>query len=160
MEKAYWNHEVAEQLQMGKSTLRRWCLELEKQGYIFSKGEQESRAFTKRDVLVLEKIKELQNKGEKLEHAIKRVINGHEQALLTPQSIPRSVDIDWQAERAQLKRELLAEIKKELLSSEQRIFHRLEDRDQLLMQYVREMQETKKIMAATEQKKWWQFWRS
>ena len=160
MEKAYWNHEVAERLQMGKSTLRRWCLELEKQGYIFSKGEQESRAFTKQDVLILEKIKELQSEGKKLEHAIKQVLSEQEQVLLTSQITPYSVDIDWQVERAQLKQEVLAEIKKELLSSEQRIFHRLEDRDQLLMQYVREMQETKKVMAVTSQKKWWQFWKS
>ncbi|MGR5864883.1 DUF3967 domain-containing protein [Bacillus cereus] len=160
MEKAYWNHEVAEHLQMGNSTLRRWCLELEKQGYIFSKGEQESRAFTKRDVLILEKIKELQSKGEKLECAIKQVLSGQEQVLFTPQSTLRSVDMDWQTERAQLKQELLVEIKRELFRSEQRIFHRLEDRDQLLMQYVREMQETKKVMAATLQKKWWQFWKS
>lgn len=160
MEKAYWNHEVAERLQMGKSTLRRWCLELEKQGYIFSKGEQESRALTEQDVLILEKIKELQSGGEKLKYAIKQVISEQKQVRLTSQSTPRSVDKDWQIERAQLKQELLAEIKQELLSSEQRIFHRLEDRDQLLMQYVREMQETKKIMAATEQKKWWQFWKS
>ncbi|MBJ8113684.1 DUF3967 domain-containing protein [Bacillus cereus group sp. N6] len=159
MEKAYWNHEVAERLQMGKSTLRRWCLELEKQGYIFSKGEQESRAFTERDVLILEKIKELQSEGQKLEPAIKQIISEQEQVLPTPQSTPRSVDIDWQAERAQLKQELLAEIKQELQRNEQRIFHRLEDRDQLLMQYVREMQETKKVMIATQQKKWYQFWK-
>ncbi|PEF43398.1 DUF3967 domain-containing protein [Bacillus wiedmannii] len=159
MEKAYWNHEVAERLQMGKSTLRRWCLELEKQGYIFSKGEQESRAFIERDVLILEKIKELQSEGKKLEYAIKQVISEQEQVLLTRQSSPRSVDIDWQAERAQLKQELLAEIKQELQRNEQRIFHRLEDRDQLLMQYVREMKETKKVMIATQQKKWYQFWK-
>lgn len=159
MEKAYWNHEVAKRLQMGKSTLRRWCMEIEKQGYIFSKGEQESRAFTKRDVLILEKIKELQSKGNKLEYAIKQAISEQEQVLLTLQSISRPVDIDWQTEREQLKQELLAEIKQELLSSEQRIFYRLESRDQLLMQYVREMQETKKLMATTVQKKWWQFWK-
>jgi DNA-binding transcriptional MerR regulator len=160
--KAYWNHEVAEHLQMGNSTLRRWCLELEKQGYIFSKGEQESRAFTKRDVLILEKIKRLQSQGEKLEYAIKHVLSKQEQVLPTPQSPPRSVDIDWQTERAQLKQELLAEIKRELFRSELRIFHRLEDRDQLLMQYVRrETQEVKKWIVATQsKKKWWQFWKS
>ena len=159
MEKAYWNHEVAEQLQMGKSTLRRWCLELEKQGYIFSKGEQESRAFTKRDVLILEKIKELQSGGKKLEHAIKQVLSEQEHVLLTSQSTPRPVDINWQAERAQLKQELLRGIKRELFRSEQRVFHKLEDRDQLLMQYVRDMQEIKKLIVATSQKKWWKFWK-
>ena len=70
----------------------------------------------------------------------------------TPQRAPRSVDIDWQTERAQLKQELLAEIKRELFRSELRIFHRLEDRDRLLMQYVRETQEVKKWIVATQSK--------
>ncbi|MGR5989376.1 DUF3967 domain-containing protein [Bacillus paranthracis] len=54
----------------------------------------------------------------------------------------------------------MAEIKRELFRSELRIFHRLEDRDQLLMQYVRETQEVKKWIVATQSKKWWQFWKS
>lgn len=163
MEKAYWNHEVAQRLNMGKSTLRRWCLELEKQGYTFSKGEQDSRAFLGRDVLMLEKIKQLQNQGQKLENAIKQAISEQEQVPPIPQNPPRSLDstdIDLQREREQLKKELLEGIKQELLTSEQRIFQRLEERDQVLMQHVREIQETKKLMAAVQEKKWWQFWKS
>lgn len=159
MEKAYWNHEVAQRLNMGKSTLRRWCLELEKQGYVFSKGEQDSRAFLEQDVLILEKMKQLQSQGKKLEDAIKQILSEHERVLLTPQSAPRSLDIDLKMEREQLKKELLEEMKQELLSREQRIFQRLEERDQVLVQHIREIQETKKLMAATQQKKWWQFWK-
>ncbi|WP_407819317.1 hypothetical protein [Priestia megaterium] len=44
-ERAYWNHEVAEQLDIGTSTLRKWCLELEENEYVFTKGEQESQLF-------------------------------------------------------------------------------------------------------------------
>ena len=159
MEKAYWNHEVAQRLNIGKSTLRRWCLELEKQGYVFSKGEQDSRAFLEQDVLILEKTKQLQSQGKKLEDAIKQVLNEHERVPLTPQSAPRSLDIDLKMEREQLKKELLEEMKQELLSSEQRIFQRLEERDQVLVQHIREIQETKKLMAAVQEKKWWQFWK-
>jgi DNA-binding transcriptional MerR regulator len=148
LERAYWNNEVAERLGMGKSTLRRWCLELEKQGYTFTKGEQDSRAFLEQDVLLLKKIKKLQSKGSKLEQAI-------EQAPPTPMNTPSSPELDLQAERRKLKQELLQEIKQELLGTEQRILKRLEERDQLLMQHVREVQETKLLLAATEEKKSW-----
>ena len=159
MEKAYWNHEVAQRLNMGKSTLRRWCLELEKQGYVFSKGEQDSRAFLEQDVHILEKMKQLQSQGKKLEDVIKQVMSEHEHVPLTPQSAPRSLDIDLKMEREQFKKELLEEMKQELLSSEQRIFQRLEARDQVLVQHIREIQETKKLMAAVKEKKWCQFWK-
>ena len=158
MEKAYWNNEVAERLEMGKSTLRRWCLELEKQGYTFTKGEQDSRAFLEQDVLLLEKIKKLQSEGSKLENAIKQVLSEREQLPLTPVDTPRSPELDFSTEREKLKQELLQEIKQELLGTEQRILERLEERDQLLMQHFREVQETKRLVAATQQKKWWNFW--
>lgn len=156
MERAYWNNEVAERLGMGKSTLRRWCLELEKQGYTFTKGEQDSRAFLEQDVLLLEKIKKLQSEGSKLENAIEQVLSEREQAPPTPVNTPRSSELDLSTEREKLKQELLQEIKQELLGTEQRILKRLEERDQLLMQHVREVQETKKLIAAaTEEKKNW-----
>lgn len=159
MEKAYWNNEVAERLGMGKSTLRRWCLELEKQGYTFTKGEQDSRAFLEQDVLLLEKIKKLQCEGNKLENAIKQVLSEREQVSLTPVKTPHLPELDFSTEREKLKQELLQEIKQELLGTEQRILERLEERDQLLMQHFREVQETKRLVAATQQKKWWEFWR-
>ena len=159
MEKAYWNNEVAERLEMGKSTLRRWCLELEKQGYTFTKGEQDSRAFLEQDVLLLEKIKKLQSEGSKLENAIKQVLSEREQLPLTPVDTPRSPELDFSTEREKLKQELLQEIKQELLGTEQRILERLEKRDQLLIQHVREIQETKRMVAAVQEKKWWEFWK-
>lgn len=33
----------------------------------------------------------------------------------------------------------------------------MNERDQTLMAMIRETQETKKLIAATQQKKWWQF---
>lgn len=159
MEKAYWNNEVAERLGMGKSTLRRWCLELEKQGYTFTKGEQDSRAFLEQDVLLLEKVKKLQSQGKKLEGAIEQALSEREQVPLTPVNTPRSPELDFSTEREKLKQELLQEIKQELLGTEQRILERLEKRDQLLIQHIREIQETKRIIAAAQEKKWWEFWK-
>ena len=55
---------------------------------------------------------------------------------------------------------------KEWLTEQQRqqqefqrvLLQKIDERDQNLMTMIRETQETKKLIAATQQKKWWQFW--
>ncbi|MGE7907415.1 DUF3967 domain-containing protein [Peribacillus sp. NPDC094092] len=37
--------------------------------------------------------------------------------------------------------------------------NKLEERDPKLIESIRELQETKKEIAATQQKKWWRFWK-
>lgn len=58
-ERAYWTHEAADKLQISHSTLKRWCGELEVSGYKFTKGTNDSRAFTAHDLSALEKYKHL-----------------------------------------------------------------------------------------------------
>lgn len=58
-EKAYWNHEVSKILSVGESTLRKWCLSLEKNGYTFLRGKKDSRAFTQHDITALTYFKDL-----------------------------------------------------------------------------------------------------
>ncbi|WP_438860936.1 DUF3967 domain-containing protein [Bacillus toyonensis] len=46
-----------------------------------------------------------------------------------------------------------------MASVEERLGERLKSHDELLMQTIREHQETKRMLvAAQEKKKWWQFW--
>jgi hypothetical protein len=52
-------------------------------------------------------------------------------------------------------RELLQQLQKQ----QQYIQESLERRDKTLMETVREIQETKLLTAATQQKRWWQFWK-
>jgi DNA-binding transcriptional MerR regulator len=69
-ESAYWSKEVSDILQIADSTLRKWCLSLEKNGYEFVRGTNNSRAFVERDVLLLRRMKELiQSKGVTVENA-------------------------------------------------------------------------------------------
>jgi len=56
-EGAFGTKEVSEMLKVGDSTLRKWCIALEKEGYTFTKGVRNSRAFIKKDIVVLEDIK-------------------------------------------------------------------------------------------------------
>ncbi|OUB66082.1 DUF3967 domain-containing protein [Bacillus thuringiensis] len=63
LEKSYWTKEVAETLGISDSYLRKWCLELEKNGYKFIKVKdgknRENRAFTEHDLLALRKFQSL-----------------------------------------------------------------------------------------------------
>jgi Protein of unknown function (DUF3967) len=59
-------------------------------------------------------------------------------------------------------RELVKEVhdsREEIQLLKDELVSRENNRDQQLMSLIRDMQETKKIMAATQGKTWWQFWK-
>ncbi|MBZ3766233.1 DUF3967 domain-containing protein, partial [Bacillus cereus] len=56
-------------------------------------------------------------------------------------------------------KEWLTEQQKQQQDFQKAVIQRMDERDQNLMTIIRETQETKKLIAATQQKKWWQFWK-
>ncbi|PFF30112.1 DNA-binding protein [Bacillus cereus] len=56
-------------------------------------------------------------------------------------------------------KEWLIEQQKQQQDFQKAMVQRMNERDQNLMAMIRETQETKKLIAATQQKKWWQFWK-
>lgn len=52
-----------------------------------------------------------------------------------------------------------AEQQKQQQEFQKSILQKINERDQNLMTMIRETQETKKLVAATQPKKWWQFWK-
>lgn len=56
-------------------------------------------------------------------------------------------------------KEWLTEQQKQQQDFQKAIVQRMDERNQNLMTMIRETQETKKLIAATQQKKWWQFWK-
>ncbi|MDH8003269.1 DUF3967 domain-containing protein [Bacillus cereus] len=56
-------------------------------------------------------------------------------------------------------KEWLIEQQKQQQDFQKAMIQRMDERDQKLMAMIRENQETKKLIAATQQKKWWQFWK-
>ncbi|MFC3885053.1 MerR family transcriptional regulator [Bacillus songklensis] len=53
IEKAYTTKEVSTTLGIGDSTLRKWCLSLEKNEYPFTRNDQNQRLFLEKDLVVL-----------------------------------------------------------------------------------------------------------
>lgn len=71
MAQTYWGSEVAKNLGIGSSTLRKYCLALEEAGYPFERGNNNSRIFYHKDVATIERLVTAMNKKNvTLEQAI------------------------------------------------------------------------------------------
>jgi hypothetical protein len=79
LEKTYWTKQVAKTLGISDGCLRGYCLELERNGYIFVKvkvgKDREHRVFTEHDVIALQKFQELiRQPGMKRSTAVQIVV--------------------------------------------------------------------------------------
>jgi DNA-binding transcriptional MerR regulator len=161
-EKAYWNHEVAKLLEISDSTLRRWCIELEANGYVFIKGENESRAFTVHDLDALRFFKELVKvKRKTKETASKEVVERYPARVVTPpmQGFDKALQPVQVHEKIEELSNKIEQMKSQL--DKQMEFNKqlIERMDQQSMSYIRELHETKKQIAISQEKKWWRFWK-
>lgn len=170
----YGNNDIAGVLQIKESTLRKYCVMLEKSGYEFLKNEHGHRAFFDNDVIVLRKMISLKNDADMtLEEAVKAVVawkNGNDVVVSDTEEKPyitRYSDLmeefkTFQEQQLNFNKELIQEIRsqsQEIRRQREYIEHRLEERDRLLIESIRTSLEVRKEIAATQKKKWWQFWR-
>lgn len=162
----YSSSDIADILKVKESTLRKYCLLLEKSGYDFLKNEHGHRAFFDHDVIVLRKMISLKSGADMtLEEAIKSVIAWKKGNDITASDteekryIMRYNDLVGefkllQEQQINFNKELIQQIK----NQQEYIEHRLEQRDRLLIQTIRETLEIRKEIASAK-KKWWHFWK-
>ncbi|MGS2751705.1 DUF3967 domain-containing protein, partial [Bacillus zanthoxyli] len=194
--------EVAEQLGIQSSTLRKYADVLEKEGYTFIKNERGHRKYRESDVMVFRKVINLKNDTDMtLENATKQIVSWHQGIEILPlerHEIERYEEPDFNATTLQTmlqdqneviekQNELLQELSKRLIEQDQRFAQRESEllsaiqtiqesqvliatnssedvaknqrRDEMLMQTIREVQEVKKMIAASKDKKWYEFWK-
>ncbi|MET7021889.1 DUF3967 domain-containing protein [Bacillus mycoides] len=202
MKTLYSPGDVAEQLGIQSSTLRKYADVLEKEGYTFIKNERGHRKYRESDVMVFRKVINLKNDTEMtLENATKQIVSWHQGVEVLPlerHEIERYEEPDFNATTLQTmlqdqkeiiekQNELLQELNKRLVEQDQQFAQReskflsaiqtiqesqtliamntSEDvaknqrRDEILMQTIREVQEVKKMIAASKDKKWYEFWK-
>lgn len=71
--KGYWSKDIAMQLDIATSTLRKWSLALEREGYTFIRDENERRAYIFSDLGVFKQMQKLIHNGVSVEDAAKAV---------------------------------------------------------------------------------------
>ncbi|PGC69197.1 DNA-binding protein [Bacillus toyonensis] len=202
MKTLYSPGDVAEQLGIQSSTLRKYADVLEKEGYIFIKNERGHRKYRESDVMVFRKVINLKNDTDMtLENATKQIVSWNQGVEVLPldrHEIERYEESDFNATTLQTmlqdqnevikkQNKLLQELNKRLVEQDQRFAQRESEllsaiqtiwesqtliatntsediaknqgRDEMLMQTIREVQEVKKMIAASKDKKWYEFWK-
>ncbi|AZJ24526.1 DNA-binding protein (plasmid) [Bacillus wiedmannii bv. thuringiensis] len=203
MKTLYSPGDVAEQLGIQSSTLRKYADVLEKEGYTFIKNERGHRKYRESDVMVFRKVINLKNDTDMtLENATKQIVSwnqGVEVLSLERHEIERYEEPDFNATTLQTmlqdqneviekQNELLQELNKRLVEQDQRFAQRESEllsaiqtiwesqtliamntsediaknqgRDEMLMQtIIGEVQEVKKMIASSNDKKWYEFWK-
>jgi len=167
MAQTYWGSEVAKNLGIGSSTLRKYCLALEEAGYPFERGNNNSRVFFHKDVATIERLIAAMNKKSiTLEHAVNLVISSVEEnkvATVATDSVADTEHIKALVERIerleQLNLELIQRLDQQskiLQETDAQRIIREKQRDVQLMQVLKEIQDSNRLIAASEQKK--SFW--
>lgn len=147
-------------LGIGDSTLRKWCLALEAQDYQFSRTDNNRRVFFENDMAVLRQFRNLvQVQNFSIENAAIIVVSKHKEdaSLQTngENNVPALRDsnevigklLDYIEHQEEFNKQLL----KRLDEQQKYIEERLDKRDSLLLESIRETQETKKLIAAAQE---------
>ncbi|AIK35226.1 MULTISPECIES: DUF3967 domain-containing protein [Bacillus] len=202
MKTFYSPSDVAEQLAIQSSTLRKYADVLEKEGYTFIKNERGHRKYRESDVMVFRKVINLKNDTDMtLENATKQIVSWHQGVEVLPldrHEVERYEEPDFNATTLQTmiqdqkeviekQNDLLQELTKRLTEQDQRFIQRESEllsaiqtiqesqvliatntsedmaknqgRDEMLIKTIREVQEVKKMIAASKDKKWYEFWK-
>lgn len=160
MEQAYFSSEVAKSLGIGASTLRKYALALEENGYHFERGINHSRVFYPKDVAVIQRIIEAITKNNvSFEKAIQMAAEQsreqqENQAIESPkQEIHvQSQDVyerlqqleEGQNRLIEINRELICKLEQQQLWIKQKMEEiKIEERDRHLIQSLGTTQENK-----------------
>lgn len=177
-EKAYSTKEISLTLEIGDSTLRKWAIALEKNGYQFIRNDQNRRLFVDADLVVLQHFKQLvQDHNMPLDNAAMLVADRFGKGPFEPrtgivpaqQTSSSSHDMERSNERSDIEilskleeleerfrlqeefnKKIIERLEERLNEQETYIKVRLNKRDKLLVESLREAMETKKLLIAAK----------
>lgn len=164
----YFAKDVAAELELTTSTLRRWSIELEKAGYSFERNEKEQRIYYERDFKAFRELKKLLSNSVFFIDAIKAVVStdlDNKNALKTPSVFTDEVRLSKQELHDLVHKAVKDAIEEEREAMFDAFEHKMNDvvekRDRFITQQLHQSLEEKRLeIAATkeeneETKSWW-----
>lgn len=174
--------QVAKRLKVSPSTVKKYYLLIESYNcYAFKRDERERIIFNDYDVRLLQRLVELKNMPQvTLEDACKLLlkeegltVNNTDMTVITPGSdalkeVLRELKdtVELQQKQLQNQNEQIAKLTNVLESQQKLLTHsntiekqQVTNRDKAIMTVMRELQEVKQMVAASNEKKWYQFWK-
>lgn len=153
----YSSGDVATMIGIGATTVRKYALQLEKEGYHFSRSSNNARLFTSEDIMAVRYLKELREKTnitvEQAAAIVCEKFAPRNDSLSQEKIDKKSNDQDFN-ELKQLihqQNELLENLVQLLNRQQQYIDDQLMIRDRSLMHSINEKLEAQKLAAATEE---------
>lgn len=148
----YPSQDVCDRYNISGSTLRKWCIALEGQGYEFTRTEQNRRLFTDVDINVLAHLKELiREQRMSLENASiivasKFVERSHKGTPSVPDADTSVNDkiVNHLQEHIQKQEKFNKELLDRLDKQNRYINDRIDQRDKVLLETLKEMREQRK----------------
>ncbi|MCY7773485.1 MerR family transcriptional regulator [Bacillus haynesii] len=150
----YFAKDVAADLSVTSSTLRRWSLELEKHGYIFERNEKEQRIYFERDFKTFRELKRLLSNSVPFIDAIKAVATTKtdEKSATRTQGVFFDRRLSEQQFREIINEEVQAAMAEEremmFRAFEQKLDNIIERRDRSLMHEIRKDREKQLLETA------------
>lgn len=174
--------QVAKRLKVSPSTVKKYYLLIESYNcYAFKRDERERVIFDDYNVGLLQRLVELKSMPQvTLEDACKLLleeegltVKGTDMTVITPKSDDLKEllqelksTVELQQKQLQNQNEQIAQLTNLLESQQKLLTHsntiekqQVTDRDKAVMTVMRELQEVKQMVAASNEKKWYQFWK-
>ncbi|MEK4493983.1 DUF3967 domain-containing protein [Paenibacillus sp. FSL L8-0493] len=158
--------EICEIIGVKPSTVRKYAGALEAAGYVVNKGDSGHREYTEEDATVFRHLKALCDQpGMTVELAANVVVSRRERAH---ESVaPMIVSADNQvSERYEERYNELIEVMQRMGEQNQhqaeelaRVHKRMDEQNANISVILREVLETRRMVAAASDKRWWQFWK-
>ncbi|MFP7176855.1 DNA-binding protein [Priestia filamentosa] len=172
----YFAKNVAINLEVTTSTLRRWSIELEKAGYTFERNDKDQRIYYQHDINAFKRLKKLISEGTILIDAINTVVSMDSETIdaqKTPSVYQSETRLTVQHIEEILDKKINKAIQKayedgrkqgqeETLKQIERLEQRSNERDEKLMSIFRALQEekeeVKQLIAISKEEKKKNFW--
>lgn len=163
----YFSKDVAADLEITTSSLRRWSIELEQHGYIIERNEKGQRIYYERDFKALRELKKLLSNNVSFTDALKAVVSmnlDEKNAIKTPSVFTDEIRLSKSELEETIQRVVKVAIEEErenmFKAFEYKMNDVVEKRDRLLTMQLQQSLEEKKleIAAAKEEenaKPWW-----
>ncbi|WP_445505864.1 MerR family transcriptional regulator [Niallia sp. 03091] len=162
-----FSKEVSELLNINANTLRRWSIELEKQGYVFERNEKEQRIYYKRDIVALRQLQKMISEKVPMVNACTKIASKYinnkelEQTLDVHQQKGVQIAISKEELQSMIEQAIEKERESMFKAFEAKLNDVVEKRDRILTQQLnRSMEERRLEIAAAQEEKeakksWW-----
>lgn len=158
----YSSKDVAKRLKIEAVTVRKYSQMLEEYGYRFQRDKKGwRRQYAENDICALEYIRNMKAMGKSLDESIQQVASLRSNLSISVSDDSLRTDSPWEAflkKQEEFNQKILdrLDVQGRILEAQKR---RQADRDQILIEFIRETLEAPKQAAAASEKKWWKFWK-